>query len=117
MGRKPAEPDPEGGPTAQERKTLYQTRHRIFGELLRDLRVRAGLTQLELVDALGKAQTYASEAERAMRRLDIVQIEDWAEVCGTTLKKLISEFDRRKTDPRFAEPREADGRKRSNRTR
>jgi transcriptional regulator with XRE-family HTH domain len=96
-----------------DKKSLYQQRHRIFGELLRDVRVRAGLTQLQLVDALGMTQTYASEAERAIRRLDIVQMEDWAEACGTSLDSLMAEYGARKLDAKFAEPIEPDGRKRA----
>jgi len=65
---------------------------------------------------LGMAQTYASEAERAIRRLDIVQMEEWCQVCGTTLLALIEEYEARKADPAFAEPREADGRKKANRS-
>jgi transcriptional regulator with XRE-family HTH domain len=98
--------------TGESDKTLYQTRHRIFGELLRDLRLRAGLTQLELVGLLRKTQTYASEAERALRRLDIAQMQDWATVCGTTLDALVAEFLARQLDDKFAEPTEPDGRKR-----
>lgn len=70
---------------------------------------------MQLVDALGMTQTFASEAERAIRRLDIVQITEWCEVCGTTLPTLIEEYEARKVDPAFAEPRETDGRKRANR--
>lgn len=79
--------------------------------------MRAGITRVQAVASLGMAQTYASEAERAIRRLDIVQMEEWAIACGTTVKKLVAEYGRRKTNPAFAEPREADGRKRDNRTR
>ncbi|URX62052.1 helix-turn-helix domain-containing protein [Luteibacter anthropi] len=100
----------------QDKKTLYRASHRIFAELLRDVRLRKGLTQMELVDALGMAQTYASEAERAIRRLDIVQMEEWCQVCGTTLLALIEEYEARKVDPAFAEPRETDGRKKANRS-
>lgn len=112
MSRKPAKASPEEGTDSPDRKTLYQTRHRIFGELLRDVRLRAGLTQLQLVEMLGKAQTFASEAERAMRRLDVVQMEDWAEACGTSLEALMAEYSARQLDEKFAEPTESDGRKR-----
>jgi len=100
-----------------DKKSLYDPRLRIFGELLRDIRLRSGLTQVQLVEALGMAQTYASEAERAIRRLDVVQMEEWALACGTTLLKMLAEYARRQKNPAYAKPREADGRKRENRTR
>lgn len=93
-------------------KTLYRKENRIFSELLRDTRVRAGLTQMQLVEALGMTQTYASEAERGIRRLDIVQIRDWCHVCGMGLQGFVQEFEERLADPAFAEPRETDGRRR-----
>lgn len=92
-------------------KTLYRNENRIFSELLRDTRVRSGLTQMQLVEALEMTQTFASEAERGIRRLDIVQIRDWCAATGTTLEKLVREFEKRLKDPKFAEPRETDGRK------
>jgi transcriptional regulator with XRE-family HTH domain len=98
-------------------KTLYRTENRIFAELLRDVRVRSGLTQMQIVEALEMTQTFASEAERGIRRLDIVQIRDWCAATGTTLPALIREFEKRLNDPEFAEPRETDGRKKGARPR
>ena len=94
-------------------KTLYRTENLIFAGLLRDARLRSKLTQMELVEALGMTQTYASEAERGIRRLDMVQVRDWCHATGTTLPALIKEFERRLADPAYAKPREVDGRKRA----
>jgi transcriptional regulator with XRE-family HTH domain len=95
-------------------KTLYRDENRIFAELLRDLRKRAGLTQVQITEQLGMAQTFASEAERGIRRLDIVQVRDWCTVCQTTLPALVKEFERRLVDPAFKQARESDGRRRQN---
>jgi transcriptional regulator with XRE-family HTH domain len=98
-------------------KSLYRVENRIYAELLRDVRMRAGISQMDLVAALKKTQTYASEAERGIRRLDWTQIRDWCVLCNTTLPAFAEEFEARMVDPAFAEPRETDGRKRAVRKR
>lgn len=93
-------------------KTLYRDENRIFAELLRDLRREAKLTQVEISQRLSRAQTFASEAERGLRKLDVVQVRDWCQVCGVALVDVITEFERRLKDPAYKEAREQDGRKR-----
>lgn len=93
-------------------KTLYRDENRIFAELLRDTRKNAGLTQVQLSSHMERAQTFASEAERGLRKLDVIQVRDWCRVCGVKLVDLIAEFERRLKDPAYKEPREPDGRRR-----
>jgi transcriptional regulator with XRE-family HTH domain len=95
------------------KKSLYRHETHIFAGLLRDTRLRAELSQMELVEALDMTQTFASDAERGSRRLDIVQIRDWCILCGTTLPAFIAEFEERLVDQAYAKRRETDGRKRS----
>ena len=95
------------------KKSLYRHETHIFAGLLRDTRLRAELSQMELVEELDMTQTFASEAERGSRRLDIVQIRDWCILCRTTLPAFVDEFEARLVDPAFAKRRETDGRKRA----
>ena len=55
--------------------------------LLRDLRNEAGLTQVELSNALGKPQSYVSKYETGERKLDYVEINDICKVLGISMEK------------------------------
>lgn len=46
--------------------------------LLRELRGRAGFTQVALAASLGSTQTFISKVERGERRIDVVE---FAEIC------------------------------------
>lgn len=66
-------------------KSLYRPENRIFLELLRDIRERSGMTQIDLGLRLGRTQNYGSAAERGAVRLDGLQLRDWCQACGTDL--------------------------------
>ncbi|RUL70518.1 helix-turn-helix domain-containing protein [Dyella choica] len=94
------------------RKSIYRPEHRIFAELLRDVRMQAELTQEQLATTLDVDQAFVSEAERGRRRLDTVQVRDWCLACGIDLVHISREFQKRLSNPRYQEPREPDGRRR-----
>jgi len=50
--------------------------------LLRDLRERAGFTQLALAESLGNTQTFISKIERGERRIDVVEFVEICEALG-----------------------------------
>lgn len=60
--------------------------------LLKQRRVKAGLTQSECSEALGRPQSFMSDVERGIRRLDIIQIHDLCVVLGCDLVELIQDF-------------------------
>ncbi len=76
-------------------KTLHRPETQLLIELLRDTRVAAGLTQAQLSEQLGRGQSFASDVERGQRRLDLVQLRDWCEIVGSTLPKLVRDFEQR----------------------
>ncbi len=63
--------------------------------LLRDLRERAGLRQVDLAEEIGRPQSFISEYEAGQRRLDLVELREVCLACGTTLNKLVNEYERR----------------------
>ena len=69
-------------------------------ELLRDIREKAGLWQVDLADAIGRPQSFISEYEAGQRRLDLVELREVCLACGTTLRKLVDEYERRLTQLR-----------------
>lgn len=54
-------------------------------EALKQLRLEAQLTQIELAQRLGKPQSYVSKYESGERRLDIIEIREICFVVGETL--------------------------------
>lgn len=72
--------------------TSHQDRHALLAQLLRDLRIKANLTQMEVATALDKPQSYVSKYESAERRLDLVELNDLCSVLGLTLPELAALF-------------------------
>jgi predicted transcriptional regulator len=54
-------------------KSLFTEEYRILLGLLRDVRVRAGTSQVELSIKLGTTQSLISKCERGERRLDAIE--------------------------------------------
>lgn len=66
-------------------KAIYRREHEIFLQLLKRLRIESGLTQAQCSAALTRPQSFMSDVERGVRRLDVVQLRDLCLVLGTDL--------------------------------
>ena len=66
-------------------KALQTKRYRAFIARLRLAREEAGLTQEQVAARLGRPQTWVSKCELGERRVDFVELEDWAVACGKPL--------------------------------
>lgn len=75
-------------------KSLYRPENQAFLATLRAVRTRAGLTQKDLGDRLGRSQNFVTAAERGAVRLDGLQIRDWCEACGVGLVAWAREIER-----------------------
>ncbi|OBS38864.1 transcriptional regulator [Pseudomonas syringae pv. syringae] len=64
-------------------KASYRREHVIFLQVLRRMRAESGTTQCSA--ALGRPQSFMSDVERGMRRLDMVQLRDLCIVLKTDL--------------------------------
>jgi len=67
-------------------KALHTRRYKLFLERLKRARSEAGLTQVEVAAKLGRPQTYVSKCELGERRVDLVELEDFAAAYGKPLK-------------------------------
>lgn len=76
-------------------RTTYLPETTLLKELLRDLRVRAGLRQVDVAKAIGRHQSFVSEYETGQRRLDLVELRAVCTACGTTLRRLVDQYERR----------------------
>jgi transcriptional regulator with XRE-family HTH domain len=66
-------------------KSLQARRYRVFLDRLRRARSESGLTQIQLARAVKRTQTWVSKCELGERRVDFVELEDWAAACGKPL--------------------------------
>lgn len=74
-------------------KTLYRTENLELAALLRQLREEAGLVQTALAERLGRNQTYVSNVELAIRRLDVVELRDYCAALGIGLVDLVEQWE------------------------
>lgn len=63
-----------------------------FGVRLRQLRMRKGLTQVQLAERLGLDRSYLADIERGKRNVSIVNLEIIAKGLGLTLSRLLSKL-------------------------
>jgi hypothetical protein len=84
---------------------------------LRDARERAGLNQTQAAAARGKPQNFVSKCETAQRRIDPIELADFAALYRTTLGALVPAegTGRGEKSRRVAEPTIKPGRKQKRR--
>lgn len=74
-------------------KSVYRDENLVLLRLLKQCRVEAGLTQLQFAEALGRPQSFASDIERGLRRLDLVQLRDICHVLNLHLIEFVTRFE------------------------
>ena len=74
-------------------KTLYRTENSVLREMLRDARERAGLTQVDVSSAIGKSQTFLSDVERGVRRLDVIELWEICQAMGVDLTGFVARLE------------------------
>jgi transcriptional regulator with XRE-family HTH domain len=67
----------------------HSFRYKELLKRLRQARHDAGLTQAEVAEALGTTQGYVSKCEHGERRVDAVELSDFAQVYGTPIDSLL----------------------------
>ncbi|KTB69484.1 MULTISPECIES: helix-turn-helix domain-containing protein [Pseudomonas] len=79
-------------------KAIYRREHVIFLQELKRMRVESGMTQAQCSTALGRPQSFMSDVERGVRRLDTVQLRDLCEVLGRDLISFTKSFEQALSD-------------------
>lgn len=77
------------------KKSVFTREYQVLLQVLHAAREKAEVTQIELANRLGRSQSFVSKCERGERRLDVVQLRQICHAIGTTLPKVINEFERR----------------------
>ena len=59
----------------------YRQRYRQFMKKLRSARQEASLTQVQVATKLGRPQSFVSKCESGERRVDVVELVEFARLC------------------------------------
>lgn len=74
-------------------KAIYRREHVIFLRELKRMRIESGMTQAQCSAALGRPQSFMSDVERGVRRLDTVQLRDLCKVLNSDLISFTNAFE------------------------
>jgi transcriptional regulator with XRE-family HTH domain len=66
--------------------SIYSVRYQAFLRRLREARLEAGLTQVEVAQKLNQPQSYVSRCESGERRVDVVELTDFAMIYKKSLE-------------------------------
>lgn len=60
----------------------HRPEYRALIGALKEARLEAGLTQIDVAEALKATQTFVSKVERGERRIDVIEFADFCHVIG-----------------------------------
>ena len=69
------------------KKQIYTAQRNHLVGLLREMRIEAGLTQIDLAAHIEKDQTYVSRYESGQRKLDVLEIREICQTIGLPLEE------------------------------
>lgn len=75
-------------------KSIHKPEYQTLLELLIDVRDKAGLKQAELAALLDRSQSYVSDVERGIRRMDLLQLREYCLACDQDLVGFVRRFDK-----------------------
>ncbi len=75
-------------------KSIHSARYAIFLKVLREMRERAGLTQVQLARNIGETQAFVSKCERGERRVDVIELRTFCRAFGISLRQFVSTLER-----------------------
>lgn len=76
-------------------KSIYGREQQVLLNLLKDVRSRAKLKQVDVAQKLGRPQSFVSKYESGERRLDVLELRRVCGALGTTLGELVRELEKR----------------------
>lgn len=74
------------------RKAIFTKRYERLLTLLIEARRTAGMTQVQLAEALSRPQSFVSKYERGERRLDVVEFLEVCEALGVSGIRIIKQL-------------------------
>jgi len=76
------------------KKRIYLAQRGRLVSLLREMRIEAGLTQIDVAARIEKDQAYVSRYESGQRRLDVLEVREICQVVGVTLEEFVKRLER-----------------------
>lgn len=73
-------------------QSTHNRDYQLLLAVLKAARKRMGVTQIELAERLGNTQTFVSKCERGERRIDAVELVEFAEAMGLAPQELLGEY-------------------------
>lgn len=71
-------------------KSIHSAEHKRLCTVLRDLRLEAGLTQVQVAEVLNEPQSFVSKYESGERRLDLIELWQVVTALGSSLAALLT---------------------------
>lgn len=71
------------------KKSIYSEKHKKLCRLLTEARKKAGLTQQDLADKIGKPQSFIAKYEGGERRLDVIELIEIASIISLDPKLIL----------------------------
>ena len=72
------------------KRTAYREKYRSFLTRLKNARVESGLTQVAVARQFARPQSFVSKCESGERRVDAVELQEFARLYGKPLSFFIS---------------------------
>jgi transcriptional regulator with XRE-family HTH domain len=76
-------------------KSIHRPEYDLLRTLLRETRAQAGVTQEVLSDQLGRSQSFISDIERGVRRIDAIELRDVCRLLDTDFMYFLGELENR----------------------
>jgi len=76
------------------KKKVYTAQRSRLVTLLREVRIEAGLTQMELAVRIERDQTFVSKYESGQRRLDVLEVREICQAVGITLEGFVNRLEK-----------------------
>lgn len=76
------------------KKKVYIAQRSWLVSLLREIRIEAGLTQMELAERIERDQTFVSKYESGQRRLDVLELREICQSIGLTLEEFVRRIEK-----------------------
>ncbi|KAG0954287.1 hypothetical protein G6F31_013192 [Rhizopus arrhizus] len=73
-------------------QSTHNSDYQLLLTILKAARKRAGVSQVDLAERLGNTQTFVSKCERGERRIDAVELVEFAEALGVKPLGLLGEY-------------------------
>lgn len=74
-------------------KSIYSAGQEKMQELLRQIRLNAGMTQEDLASKLGRPQSFVSKYESGERRLDVLELREVCNALKITLANFVQKLE------------------------